>query len=177
MKLFHPIRCKEDAYTFLEEIGAPSRLIKHAKLVGEAAELLIEKCKELSITMNYELIELGVAFHDSGKILFPSELDAPGDLHEPAGQELLLEYGLDPNIARCCLSHARYDDMEVTVEELIIALSDKLWKGKREGNLELKIIDKLACLIGKGRWEIFSEFDSVFEQIAADGTDRLGRSV
>jgi hypothetical protein len=38
-----------DAYQLLQELGAPSKLMLHVKLVGEAAELLISKLHELEV--------------------------------------------------------------------------------------------------------------------------------
>lgn len=64
---------------------------------------------------------------------------------------MLLEAGVQPEIARCCLSHARYESMEVCLEELLVALSDKLWKGKRVASLELRVIDEIATALGKTR--------------------------
>jgi hypothetical protein len=35
-----------------------------------------------------------------------------------------------------------------------MALADKLWKGKRESELELLVIDEAALKFAKGRWEL-----------------------
>ena len=45
--------------------------------------------------------------------------------------------------------------------------TDKLWKGKREERLELRIIDQIAKRLNKDRWDIFSELDESFEEIAS----------
>jgi hypothetical protein len=52
----------------------------------------------------------------------------------------------------------------------------KLWKGRRESELELLVIDETALKLAKGRWELFSHLDSLFERIASDGPGRLARS-
>ena len=88
----------------------------------------------------------------------------------------MLENGASPKQARICLSHAQYETMSVTLEEQIVALSDKLWKGKRVEELELSVIDTVASNIGIDRWDIYSELDSTFEIIAADGDIRLQKS-
>jgi hypothetical protein len=59
----------------------------------------------------------------------------------------------------------------------LIALSDKLWKGKRVESLELKVVDFAAQHLGKDRWDLFPELDYEFEEIASGGHDRLQRSV
>jgi hypothetical protein len=51
-----------------------------------------------------------------------------------------------------------------------------LWKGKREEKLELMVVDQTAKNIGKNRWDIFTDMDSCFESIAANGPNRLHRS-
>jgi len=170
------LESKEDAYFLLKKLGANSRLITHLQLVGEAADILVSKCKELSVPIDEKYVELGVAIHDAGKIKHSSELDNPGNAHEPTGEKMLLDCGVDPKIARCCMSHARYNKMEVTLEELLVALSDKLWKGKRVNDLELMVVDRMATIIGKDRWDIFTDLDATFEEIASGGVDRLNRS-
>lgn len=144
--------------------------------MGEAAEEIIAGVRELGIEFKEDFVRLSVAIHDAGKILHPNELNGEGNEHEPAGQKLLLDNGVQSEIARCCLSHARYETMEVSFEELLVALSDKLWKGKRVDALELEVIDRAAKLLEKDRWEVFSALDSCFEEVASKGELRLARS-
>ncbi len=171
------LKTKEEAYTLLESLGAPRRLIVHVKLVGEAAEELLANFKSLGINLEENFVRLGVSIHDAGKILHPNELEMKGNQHELSGEKLLLDAEVQPDIARCALSHARYDSMDVSFEELVVALSDKLWKGKRDKDLELRVIDLAAKKINQTRWEIFIELDKCFEEIASQGEHRLARSV
>ncbi len=171
------LKTQEEAYKLLYDLGASNRLIKHVKLVGEAADLIMKKLTALNVTFDNKLVELGVAIHDAGKIIYPNELEGPGSEHEIAGEKLLLENGISPKIARCCLSHARWKSMNCSFEELLVALSDQLWKGKRINQLELKVIDIIAQKLNKDRWEIFLEIDLLFEEIAANGVERLNRSL
>ena len=62
-----------------------------------------------------------------------------------------------------------------SLEELLVALSDKLWKGKREAPLEKKVVESAATL-WRSFWDVFVELDTCFESVAAGGADRLGRS-
>ncbi|WP_200929906.1 hypothetical protein [Nostoc piscinale] len=71
-----------EAYQFLEELGALPKLILHVKLVGEAADLLISKLHELQVQFDESFLRLGVVFHDAGKIIHPEELTAKGNNHE-----------------------------------------------------------------------------------------------
>lgn len=167
------LRDRSDAYRLLSELGAPEQLRVHVQLVGEAAERLMRAYVELGVGFDARIIELGVVLHDVGKIRYPDELNAPGAMHEQAGEALLLAHGVQPEIARCCVSHARWQDAAVSFEERTVALADKLWKGKRVEALELCIIDEVASRLGAGRWDVFARLDAVFEEIADGGTARL----
>ena len=61
----------------------------------------------------------------------------------------------------------------VSLEERIVALADKLWKGKREAELGLSIIDEVAVRLGVSRWNVFERLDTAFEEIAVGGAERL----
>ena len=167
---------RHDAYRLLSSLGAPERLIVHVRLVGEAADLLIAQYREMGLDFDAEHIELGAAVHDAGKLLFPNELDGPGSQHEPAGEKLMLANGVQPHIARCCVSHAAWRASDLSFEERSVALADKLWKGKREEELELGVVDSIAEKLAVDRWDVFTRLDLAFEEIGAGAPDRLARS-
>jgi len=170
------LKSPSDTLDLLKSLGASKKLIRHLELVGETAEDLIKILHELNVPFDHDFVRLGVAIHDAGKILHPSELTGKGSAHEPAGERLLLDNGVQSDIARCCLSHARFKEMDVSFEELLVALSDKLWKGKRVEELELRVIDHIGVLLKKDRWSVFEILDSGFETIASQGDERLSRS-
>ncbi|HEY5374166.1 MAG TPA: hypothetical protein VIK01_10805 [Polyangiaceae bacterium] len=66
--------------------------------------------------------------------------------------------------------------MPVSLEELLVALADKLWKGVRDSELEERVINLAASNLAMDRWELFVELDTAFEVIAGDGAQRLERS-
>jgi HD superfamily phosphodiesterase len=170
------LRDKSEAYELLNILGAPRRLVRHAELVDEAAGQLLSEFQRLNVTFDARIVEIGAVLHDVGKVRHSSELSEPGSLHEHAGEALLLAHGVQPEIARCCISHAAWDLPEVSLEERTVALADKLWKGKREAALELAIIDEVAGRLGVSRWDLFERLDTAFEEIAADGAERLEAS-
>ncbi|MBO0756421.1 MAG: HD domain-containing protein [Bradyrhizobiaceae bacterium] len=170
------MKSTDEARSLLVKLGAPQRLFIHVGLVGEAAELLLAELQRLRVGHNADFVRIAVMLHDAGKILHPQELDEDGDEHERAGEALLLAQGVDPAIARCCISHARWAQMQCSLEELVLALADTLWKGKRNAALEKRVIDLVAKSLGYGIWDLFSELDNSFETIAADSTTRLLRS-
>jgi len=166
----------EAANRLLVQLGASQRLVRHVALVAEAGDRLLEKARLLGVPIDAGLVRIGIVLHDAGKILIPAELDAPGGQHEPVGQSLLLEHGVSPELARVCLSHARWSEKPVSLEELLVALADKLWKGVRNTNLEERVIDGVAQALARNRWDLFLELDGLFEDIASEGVARLERS-
>lgn len=165
-----------DAYNFLKKLGASDRLLLHVKLVGETAELIIARFLELKFPFDPDFVRVGVILHDAGKILHPEELSEKGNKHETAGEKFLLMNGVDSEIARCCQTHGKWQTMDCSFEEYLIALSDKLWKGKRVEQLETIIVDLIADKLGLNRWQLLVELDIFFEQIAADGDSKLLKS-
>ncbi len=165
-----------EAEALLRRLGAPPRLLVHLQLVGEAANAILEDVRRAGVPLDAGFVRLGVAFHDAGKILHPEELDGPGSHHEPDGERLLIEHGVEPSVARCCLTHARWQEMDSSLEELLVALADKLWKGVRHAELERRVIDSCARALGKDFWDLFVQLDTCFEDIAAQGPERFERS-
>ena len=168
----------EDIYCFLRSQQAPERLLKHHQLVVEAAKEIIVGLKNNfpDLDCNYQQVLLGSAIHDAGKIIFTEEICAGGNNHELAGEKLLIELGIPANIARFCRTHACWNDSGNTLEDLLVALADTLWKGCRNEQLEQIAIAKISSSIQKDFWDIFILADSLFEEISDRGTDRLNRS-
>lgn len=171
------IRTAIDAEAFLIERSAPKRLVQHGRLVLEAADLLIATVHSLGVAFDGDLVRVGAMLHDAGKIVHPNELSGGGAQHEEAGERFLLEQGVEPQIARFCTSHAKWSAMSCSLEELLVALADTLWKGVRREELERRVIDEVARRLGVDMWSVFVQLDSCFEQIADGGGERLRRSV
>ncbi len=161
----------------MKELNSHHQLIQHLQLVWEAGELLCQKFKGIGLDLDYSLIEVGIAVHDIGKSINTNELDEKGSNHEEEGERILLNHGVSPIIARICISHGQWHRMSCSLEELIVALADKLWKGKRVEKLEHKVIERISLLLKKDQWDIFTDLDSCFENIAAGGIERLNKSV
>lgn len=167
----------EAAREILEALGAPRRLITHGQLVLEAADELLHVLRDLGIDVDHRLVRAGAMLHDAGKILHPTELTSAGTSHEEAGEAMLLAHGVDPNVARCCVTHAQWPSFDCTLEELLVALADALWKGVRRDPIERRVIDEVARRLGGDAWESFVALDGCFERVAEGGPGRLERSV
>lgn len=170
------LRSAEEALAWLSAEGAHPWLVRHHELVVEAAGELIDGLASLAVRLDREHVLIGAALHDAGKILHPREMAQPGHDHEESGEAMLLAAGLDAHIARACVTHAAWSHPSATIEDRLIALADKLWKGKRDDELERAVIEELAASSGRPAWAIFETFDALCEQIAEAGPARLARS-
>jgi HD domain-containing protein len=161
-----------DALVLLRTLGGSPWLIRHHELVVEAAALLCDGLH--GVAFDRAAVLAGAALHDAGKIMHPAEQGAPGHQHEAAGRELLVAHGVPDAVARFCVTHAAWSDG--TLEDLLVAAADKLWKGKRDAALEQALVARLAAITGAPAWEVFDRVDTLCEAIAADGPARLARS-
>ncbi|MEI8259184.1 MAG: HD domain-containing protein [Deltaproteobacteria bacterium] len=166
-----------DAFSLLRDLGPPPRLMTHVRLVGEAGDLLLVALARLGAALDADFVRAGIVLHDAGKVRHPEELTGRGKEHEPSGEQLLLERGVDPRLARVCRSHGSWESVkDCSYEELVIALADRLWKGVRSPQLEERFIDETAARLARDRWDLFVALDDAFESIAAGGAERLERS-
>jgi RimJ/RimL family protein N-acetyltransferase len=176
MRLPRELRSPDDALRLLAGLGATPWLLRHHELVVEAAELLCTAlARETAARFDRTEVVLGAALHDAGKIRHPEEMQRAGDRHEAAGRQLLLAAGVDAAIARFCVTHAAWTP-DVALEDLLVALADKLWKGKRVDDLEDLVVQRIATLTHAEPWTVFDRADQVFASIAAGGPERLARS-
>lgn len=66
--------------------------------------------------------------------------------------------------------------MECNFEELVVALADCLWRGKRNNELEHRVIAQVAEILDRDDWDVFVSLENGFEKISAGGDLRLLRS-
>jgi putative nucleotidyltransferase with HDIG domain len=164
-----------DYERLLRDLGAPRRLVTHGALVCEAADEILAVMRRLNAPLDEEWVRAGAWLHDAGKTIHTGELSQPGHEHERAGEKLLSSRGVDARIAQCCVSHANWTP-ESALEELLVALADKLWKGVRHEALEALVCDVVSRKLERERWSVFVELDACFERVADAGDERLRRS-
>lgn len=157
------------------DLQAPSRLVAHLSLVHDVACELLDAIAEQypTIAIEREEILFGAATHDIGKVVHPEELSSPGNRHESAGEQLLARKGYPPHLTRFARTHAAWDEPGSTLEDLIVALADHVWKGERCDSLESLVVRRLAEEGAMSEWEVWSWLDATLERIATNADQRL----
>jgi putative nucleotidyltransferase with HDIG domain len=170
----HPL--PEIVSSFLDSRKAPPRLIAHLILVHDVAVQLIDFIRSQwpLIDLDAEAVLIGAAWHDIGKIKYPEELSGHGSQHEDAGLKLLLQAGIELRLARFAQTHGQWSTLpSISLEDLIVALADTCWKGKRDKPLEEQIVDILVNASRIDRWSIFLALDDKIEKLTTYANSRL----
>ncbi|MEU6143867.1 HD domain-containing protein [Streptomyces sp. NPDC047081] len=159
----------------LRDLEAPPRLAAHLRLVHDVAQQLLDWMthEHPSLQLDHDAVLFGAATHDIGKTAHPAELSGPGSAHEPAGRDLLLARGIAPELARFAATHAEWTHPDNGLEDLLVSVADKIWKGKRVQELEDLVVARLATATGRTAWEEFLTFDDLLTTIADDAEKRL----
>jgi putative nucleotidyltransferase with HDIG domain len=124
------------------------------------------------LVLDRETILVGASLHDLGKVLHLQELTDSGHQHEFVGPALLEQHGVPPKLARFARSHGRWQETD-DLEDLLVALSDSIWCGRRLEELETKVAVILTARTGLEPWQAWSKLDMVCEEIASRGEERL----
>jgi hypothetical protein len=161
----------ETAAELLRDLAAPARLGAHLRLVHDVAWSLTDTLGRRWPALDFDTtaVLFGAATHDVGKVFHPEELSGPGSLHEPAGQTLLLRYGVPAHLARFAGSHGSWHEPGRGTEDLLVSVADKVWKGQRVPALEELLGDR----VGGAPWETYGELDDILQPLAAGAEERL----
>ena len=165
-----------EALQVLAKLTVPPRLVGHLSLVDDAASEILEglrdQCPDLKI--DADAVQFGAAIHDVGKVLHPAELTGPGNLHEQDGLALLQQLGVSQERSRFARTHGTWmHEAELTLDDLLVALADHVWKGSRSESLESKIAEGIADELGLEPWEAFLGLDEILTKIANRSEERL----
>ena len=172
---FNMIELPEETLLLLAELEAPIILRNHLRVVHNTAFELISALESQfqQLNLNSQLILLGAAIHDIGKAKVRNELVEKGNLHEKIGYDLLIEKGFTEMQARFAKTHGNWQNEHNLLEDLLVSLSDKLWKGKRIQVLEELVCQSLSQILQIDYWETFLKADSIFERISLDGDRKI----
>jgi len=166
----------QETVNLLRQLAVPPRLVAHLILVHDVATSLVERLTAAfpEVTFSREEVLFGASIHDFGKVIERSELNRSGTQHEQRGIELLRSMGISDDRARFAYSHGNWAQMPgVTLEDLLVALADKCWKGKRVDELESKIASLLSAASKKPEWACFAELDEILQELTKDADARL----
>ena len=163
-----------DVSALLQSVKAAPRLVAHLILVHDVAGQITAAMNETwpDVPFDRQAVCIGAATHDIGKVLYPEELSQPGRRHEEAGETLLLQHGFSEAQARFARTHGRWQEAD-QLEDLLVALADKIWKGAREEALELKVARSIAESADQEVWQIYMTLDDIISPIADDADERL----
>jgi len=160
----------------LHDLGAPPRLVVHSALVHDVAYHLVESLALLwpALRIDREVVFLGAAAHDVGKAVHRDELTGPGTQHEVLGPVLLRAHGFPEAVARIARTHGQWAaDSSLALEDLLVALADTVWKGRRDGQLEQLIVRRLTAASQQDQWAVYARLDDLLTTIADDAEDRF----
>jgi len=165
-----------EALHILRQVSAPPRLLAHLVLVHDAACTLIERISAEfpEAHFNPYLVRFGAAIHDIGKTLHPDELTQSGKHeHQRSGMELLQSLGISHDRARFAWTHGHWDDDGITLEDLVVALADKSWKGKRIEAIEMRTAELLSAATARHTWECYAKLDKILQDVSLPANRKL----
>jgi hypothetical protein len=157
------------------QLKAPARLVAHLRVVHDAASEIVTGLKAYfpKLEFDSDAVLFGSAIHDLEKCLHQHELYESGDQHEEDGFALLEKLGVDSALAKFCRTHGAWSREEMTLDDLLVALADTVWKGKRIEKLELKVLNQIVEQTNIEKWNIFADLDTLLTRVCIKGNDRL----
>lgn len=171
---FRPL--PSEALHVLEQVSAPPRLLAHLVLVHDAACILIDRVSAEFPEAHFDpdLVRFGAATHDIGKTVHPEELTQSGKhVHQRSGMKLLQSLGVPPDRARFAWTHGNWDQDGITLEDLLVALADKCWKGKRVEALEMCTAELLNAAAARSLWDCYSRLDDILQDLSRHADRKL----
>jgi hypothetical protein len=170
-----PLSLPEDIVELLCRVNASPRLAAHLRVVHDVAVQLVESFRGAFPAFRFDdaAVVYGAGTHDIGKALHPAELQASGNVHEVDGYQLLIDSGVPARLARFARSHGEWGSRDAKVEDEIVALADKVWKGRREEDLEHKLASRISAAEGEESWRVFTRLDDLLTAISSDADRRL----
>ncbi|RJQ78611.1 HD domain-containing protein [Pseudonocardiaceae bacterium YIM PH 21723] len=166
------IRLPDRACALLTSLNAPPRLVAQLRVVHHVAVDLTGWLGGL-LEFDREAVVFGAAVYDIGKVLHFDELSGPGSAHEETGYTLLRERGVPERLARFARTHGRWRRPGVALEDLLVSLADRVWRGERPAELEHLVVGRVAAEVGREAWEVFLGLDDVLTEITAQAGARV----
>ena len=156
--------------------GAPPRLVTHLTIVHDVAASICDSLDAIFPKLAYDrdTVRMGAALHDIGKAFHRRELSGPGNRHEIAGERFLLAEGVSVPVARIARTHGQWrGEATPCLEDLLVALADKAWRGARDEQMEALIVNAITAAEAVPPYQAFSAFDRIVRSIAANADARM----
>jgi len=152
--------------------------VRHLEIVYDTALEVLMGLDDVfhGLRIDREAVLFGAATHDLGKVVHPSEIHGAGHQHEQSGPGLLISLGIPVQLARFARTHGQWDSCE-DLEDLVVALADRVWKGCRDERLESRTAAVISQQTGQTQWEAFMLLDDLLTTIASRSVERLGHSI
>lgn len=157
------------AAELLRALDAPPRLGAHLRVVHDVAWTLTDLLgrRRPDLAFDTTAVLFGAATHDIGKVVHVAELSEPGSAHEAAGEDLLLRYGVPAHLARFAGNHgSSWTRAGVPLDDLLVSLADKVFKGARVPALEQRVIEATGH-------RALADLDDILDRLAAGAGERL----
>ncbi|CAM1365133.1 HD domain-containing protein [Tenacibaculum xiamenense] len=169
------VELSEEVKKLLAQFDTPQRLIKHLTIVNSTAFFIIEELKKVlpNLVLNEKEILFGASTHDIGKVIVTDELYKKGNKHESEGFRILTDLGYNKKESRFTITHGDWKSPDLNIEDLLVCLSDKIWKGKRIDELEERITTEISKLIKADFWDVSMKLESILEKIILGSDDRI----
>lgn len=172
----HPRPLPAQVRRLLDTVDAPPRLRAHLALVHDMACEIVSRLDSLWPILQYDrdAVRLGAAIHDIGKCVVPTEITGPGHTHETMGEALLIAHGWPDRVARFARTHGRWAELtDLTLEDLLVALADNWWRGRRDVALEAILCRTIADDVRAPEWEVAVAVADLGDDLAVDADARL----
>ncbi|MEM1134917.1 MAG: phosphohydrolase [Bacteroidota bacterium] len=166
-----------EAAKLLEVLNVPDRLKRHLTIVHSTCFKLLRLLKNEwpNLIIKDEFVLFGAAIHDIGKAVITNELYESGNKHEQEGFNFLIKNGCQYELARFAKTHGDWRGKDIEIEDLLVTLSYKIWKGKRIDDLEMLICKKLSKSQNIDYWEVYVKLDRIISRITLGADNRLSQ--
>lgn len=165
----------EAAKRLCEKLRAPASLVAHLGLVHDAAVELLDAlhAKLPHLPVDREAVLFGAATHDLGKVMYPFEEVNPGERHHAFGSALLEDCGVSVYLARFARTHGAWKvEPDLPLEDLLVAMADTVYKGRRIVELEYLTAVRISAFCGLEQAEAQAILDDTASGAAARGVQR-----
>lgn len=87
---------------------------------------------------------------------------------------MLKGLGVPEERARFAFTHGNWRGLDPPrIEDLLVALADKCWKGKRVDELEALTVELLSKESGQESWQCYATLDEILREFSATADARL----